>query len=62
VTRKWLKNTGRSNLLDFSDTQIKKLQNCFGDLDLDASGNIGVKELKAPLIHLGFVDTIEEVE
>ena len=42
--------------------QIKKLKECFNDLDDDASGAIGVEEIKGPLIGLGLVDSLEEVE
>ena len=34
----------------------------FDSLDLDSSGAICVDELKVPLIGLGLVDSVEEVE
>ena len=39
-----------------------KLKECFNSLDEDGSGSIGVDEIKGPLIGLGLVDTVEEVE
>ena len=42
--------------------QIKKLKDCFGSLDGDGSGAIGIEELEDPLIGLGFADTREEVQ
>ena len=41
--------------------QIRKLKECFGSLDDDGSGAIGIEELEEPLIGLGFADTREEV-
>jgi Ca2+-binding EF-hand superfamily protein len=34
---------------------------CFGALDDDGSGSIGIDELEEPLIGLGFADTREDV-
>lgn len=42
--------------------QIRKLKECFGSLDDDGSGAIGIEELEDPLIGLGFADTREEVQ
>lgn len=42
--------------------QIKKLKECFASLDDDGGGSIGVEEIQMPLIGLGLVDTIEDVE
>jgi Ca2+-binding EF-hand superfamily protein len=38
------------------------LKSCFTSLDDDGSGSIGIDEMKEPLIGLGFVDTVEEVQ
>jgi len=38
------------------------LKECFGALDDDGSGCIGINELEEPLIGLGFAETREEVE
>jgi Ca2+-binding EF-hand superfamily protein len=38
------------------------LKECFGSLDGDGSGAIGIEELEDPLIGLGFADTREEVQ
>ena len=43
-------------------SQIKKLKECFASLDDDGGGSIGVEEIQMPLIGLGLVDTIEDVE
>ena len=43
-------------------SQIRKLKECFRSLDEDASGSIGVDEIKGPLIGLGLCDTIDEVQ
>ena len=59
--RKWVCHRGKSDILDFSDEQISKLQECFGALDDDGSGSIGIDELEEPLIGLGFADTREDV-
>ena len=40
---------------------ISKLRECFGALDDDGSGSIGIDELEEPLIGLGFADTREDV-
>eukprot|EP00347_Sterkiella_histriomuscorum_P009949 403339257 len=60
--RQWLVKHGKGYLLDFQDTQIKKLKECFGSLDGDGSGSIGIEELEEPLIGLGFADTRDEVQ
>ena len=49
-------------LLIYIDSQIRKLKECFISLDEDKSGSIGIDEIKGPLIGLGLVDTVEEVE
>jgi Ca2+-binding EF-hand superfamily protein len=56
-----LKGTGKADLLDFTDEQILKLKECFDDLDEDGSGEIGLEEMKGPLLGLGFAKTIEDV-
>ena len=38
------------------------MRKCFNNLDVDGSGSIGVDEIKLPLIGLGLVESIEEVE
>jgi len=43
-------------------SQIRKLKECFRSLDDDGSGSIGVEEIKGPLIGLGLVSSIEEVQ
>ena len=42
--------------------QIKRLQECFNSLDEDQSGSIGLSEIKGPLIGLGLVNSVEEVQ
>jgi Ca2+-binding EF-hand superfamily protein len=59
--RGWMRHRGKSNMLDFSDDELKKLKECFLSLDDDGSGSIGVDELETPLIGLGFADTREEI-
>lgn len=60
--RHWLIKHGKKDALDFTDTEIRKLKECFDSLDNDGSGAIGVKELEDPLIGLGFAESWEEVE
>ena len=60
--RKWLVQRGKGHMLDLQDSQIKALKQCFNSLDADGSGAIGVDEIKDPLIGLGLVNTISEVE
>ena len=43
-------------------SQIRKLKECFRSLDDDQSGSIGVDEIKGPLIGLGLVGSMEEVQ
>ena len=43
-------------------SQIIRLKECFASLDDDGSGSIGVDEIKGPLIGLGLVNSVEEVE
>lgn len=59
--RKWMCKTGKQDLLDFSDEQIRQLKNCFDSLDDDGGGSIGIDELQEPLIGLGFANSTEEV-
>ena len=49
-------------MLDFQDSEIKKLRECFNSLDDDGSGSIGIEELEDPLIGLGFCETRDEVK
>ena len=42
--------------------QIRKLKECFASLDGDGGGSIGVEEIKGPLIGLGLVSSVDEVE
>ena len=60
--RKWLCKRGKSNLLDFTDDEIRKSKECYNALDDDGSQSIGIDEFEEPLIGLGFADTREEVE
>lgn len=43
-------------------SQIIRLKECFASLDDDGSGSIGVDEIKGPLIGLGLVSSMDEVE
>ena len=52
---------GKEHFLDFNDREIMKLKECFGQLDEDNGGCIGLVELETPLIGLGFADCREEV-
>lgn len=54
--RKWMFRTGKGHHLDFNDDEISKLKKCFDTLDDDGGGAIGLDELEAPLIGLGFAD------
>ena len=54
--RKWIRQRGKAHVLKFTDEEIRKLQECFGALDDDGSGSIGIEELCEPLIGLGFAD------
>ena len=60
--RKWIRTRGKSHVLRFSDEEITKLKECFGALDDDDGGSIGLDELTEPLIGLGFADEQDEVE
>ena len=60
--RKWLIKHGKAHLLDFQDNQIRKLKECFGSLDGDGSGAIGIEELEDPLIGLGFAENRKQVQ
>ena len=55
--RKWLISRGKGHLLDFSETEISKLKQCFDELDADQGGSIGIDELEEPLIGLGIAAT-----
>ena len=55
-------NRGKEWLLDFKDSEIKKLKKCFNSLDADDGGSIGLEELEVPLIGLGFAENREEVK
>lgn len=57
-----MKNRGKAHLLDFSDDQIVKLKDCFNSLDVDGGGSISIDELKVPLIGLGLVESLKDVE
>ena len=59
--RRWLGQRGKGYVLEFTDEELKKLLECFNQLDEDGSGSIGIDELEAPLIGLGFAETREEV-
>ena len=48
--------------LGSKEKQIQKLKECFGSLDADGSGAIGIEELEDPLIGLGFAETRKEVQ
>ena len=60
--RKWMVRHGKEYMLDFNDAEIHKLKECFGQLDDDNGGCIGLAELENPLIGLGFADCREEVQ
>lgn len=60
--RGWLTKTGREDVLDFKDDEIKKLKECFNSLDADGGGSIGLEELEDPLIGLGFAPDRKVVE
>lgn len=53
--RKWLKNHGKLNYIDFSDEKRLQLREYFDSMDEDKSGSIGAPELEDPLISLGLV-------
>ena len=57
-----MRHRGKGHLLNFQDNQIVKLKNCFDSLDYDGGGSISIDELKVPLIGLGLVDSVEEVQ
>lgn len=61
-SRKWLSATGKEKYLDFSDEEIIKLKECFGALDDDGGGSIGIDELEKPLVGLGIYNNREEIE
>ena len=60
--RRWLVTQGKSGFIDFDDDQISRLKECYNALDDDGSGCVGADEIKVPLIGLGLVDTVEEVD
>lgn len=53
---------GKSKLIRFTDSDLRRLRNAFNSLDDDGSGAIGVDELEDPLIALGLVDTRQQVK
>ena len=57
MERQWLRKHGKSKYIDFDESQMAILNDCFNDLDEDGSQAIGVDELEDPLIALGLVDT-----
>ena len=57
-----MRKHGKDKYIDFTDEQMKVLNECFRDLDEDGSNAIGIDELEDPLIALGLVDTREQVE
>ena len=59
---KWILHRGMSNMLDFNENQIKELKKYFDSLDIDGNGSITVNELKVPMIGLGLVTTVKEVQ
>ena len=60
--RNWLRKTGKSKYIDFDESQMAILNDCFQELDEDGSKAIGVDELEDPLIALGLVDSRTQVE
>jgi len=60
--RKWLINHGKGHLLQFTDEEIKKLKECFEQLDDEGVGSIGIAELEEPLIGLGLADSRDDVD
>jgi len=54
--------TGKDRHLDFLDPELKKLKECFDNLDENNTGQLGIEELENPLIGLGFADSREEIE
>ena len=62
MERNWLRKHGKDKYIDFTDEQMKILNECFRDLDEDGSNAIGIDELEDPLIALGLVDTRKQVE
>ena len=59
--RHWMCKTGRDEHLDFLDDELRKLKECFNQLDENGSGSVGIEELEDPLIGLGFADNRQEV-
>lgn len=60
--RKWMCKTGKDRHLDYLDPELKKLKECFGNLDENSTGQLGIEELENPLIGLGFADTREDIQ
>ncbi|KRX07792.1 hypothetical protein PPERSA_07542 [Pseudocohnilembus persalinus] len=60
--RKWLREHGKKQYIDFDETERKELKKYFQSLDQDNSGGIGQDELEEPLISLGIADSREEVK
>jgi Ca2+-binding EF-hand superfamily protein len=44
-----------------TDSQVKKLRECFSSLDQEGEGEIGIEALEEPLIGLGFAENRDEV-
>ena len=56
LQRKWLKQRGKDDCIDFQEDERRLLKEYFESLDEDGGGSIGVDELEDPLIALGLVD------
>ena len=61
-TRHWLKTHGKSQFIDFSDEERKKLKVYFRELDDDDSGVLGIEELDYIFISLGLAKNRAEVQ
>ena len=55
-------NRGKAHMLEYQDFEIKQLRECFNSLDKDGTGGLGVEELKGPLIGLGLVSLVNEIQ
>ena len=60
--RVWICKTGRSAHLDFLDSELQKLKDCFNHLDQEGTGSLGIEHLENPLIGLGFAESRQEVQ
>lgn len=54
--------TGRKVHLNFLDSELRKLKECFSHLDEKGTGSVGIDELENPLIGLGFAESRQEVQ